>query len=355
MRRAKPTTLLLAGLNVVLVTVVLWQAHLLRQRPAESPAPATVEEGTVRTIASRSSGPPRAEAGGRLGDGDHAAAAQGPNAPVLVQTHSAASVTNAPRLDWRQVETPDYRTYVQNLRAIGCPEQTIRDIVSADALQALAARRAEVLAAFYQEFKYWKADPSQTAARAQLATQRGEVDEEMAALLHELLGPDFTPPPTSYEWKVGELEQQLGFLPPEKRGLIKSVLLQYAETDQQIRALASSQNLTENLDERRGIIEAYDREQAQLASLLTPEELEQVRLTTSWTAENLRRAMVNFQPTEEEFRVIFREWLAHDQKLARLHALAQPAPGNLQEQVFARLRESLGEKRYQEYQSTWWK
>jgi len=34
------------------------------------------------------------------------------------------------------------------------------------------------------------------------------------------------------------------------------VLLQYTETDQQIRALASNQNLTENLDERRGIIEA---------------------------------------------------------------------------------------------------
>jgi hypothetical protein len=354
MRRAKLTAPL-AGLNLVLVAVVLWQAHLLRERAGGSAPPATAEGGKEVVTPSSSSGPPQEEAVGRLGSGGPANVTGKASAPALVQTHASASVTNATRLDWRQVETPDYRTYVQNLRAIGCPEQTIRDIVSADVLQALAARRAEVLAAHYQEFNYWKSDPTQTAARAQLATQRSAVDEEMTALLHQLLGPDFTPPPTSYEWRVAELDQQLGFLPSDKRGQIKSVLLQYAETDQQIRALASNQNLTENLDERRGIIEAYEKEQTQLASLLTPEELEQVRLATSWTAENLRRAMVHFQPTENEFRLIFREWLAHDQKLARLHALAEPDPGNLQDQVFASLRETLGEERYREYRSAWWK
>ena len=29
---------------------------------------------------------------------------------------------------WRSVESDDYPTYVSNLREIGCPEQTIRDI-----------------------------------------------------------------------------------------------------------------------------------------------------------------------------------------------------------------------------------
>ena len=177
----------------------------------------------------------------------------------------------------------------------------------------------------------------------------------MTALLHELLGADFVPPPATYEWRVAELEQQLGFLPSEKREQTKSLLLRFAETDQQIRALASNQVLTENPEERRGIIAAYEKRQAELASLLTPAELEQVELTTSWTAENLRRAMVHFQPTEEEFRSIFREWHAQDEKLARIHAAAEPDPGNLQDQVFARLREVLGETRYQEYRSTWWK
>jgi len=33
---------------------------------------------------------------------------------------------------WQQLESPDYQTYVANLRDIGCPEQTIRDIIIAD-------------------------------------------------------------------------------------------------------------------------------------------------------------------------------------------------------------------------------
>lgn len=42
---------------------------------------------------------------------------------------------------WSQIESGDYRIYVANLRAIGCPEQTIRDIITADVDSLYAARR----------------------------------------------------------------------------------------------------------------------------------------------------------------------------------------------------------------------
>src|SRR5258707_184974 len=41
---------------------------------------------------------------------------------------------------WQEVESPDYPTYVANLRDIGCPEQTIRDIIVVD-VNALYSRR----------------------------------------------------------------------------------------------------------------------------------------------------------------------------------------------------------------------
>ncbi len=348
-------TALLASLNVVLITLALWQTHLLRELPKAAATAGGASGETARPRLSNSSAPPPGEAERRASGNEPASRDGAAGGAAAAPGRTGSLLTRPPGLDWRQVESGDYRAYVQNLRAIGCPEQTIRDIVSADVVQELAARRAAVLDAFYHDFKYWKADPTQTAARAQLATQRQAVDEEMTAVLHELLGADFVPPPTAYEWKVAELEQQLGFLPADKREATKSVLLQYAETDQQIRALASNQYLTENLEERRRIVAAYDNKQAQLAGLLTPAELEQVELTASWTAENLRRAMVHFEPTEEEFRGIFREWLAQDEKLARIHATAEPDPGNLQDAVFAQIRELLGEKRYHEYRSTWWK
>ena len=33
---------------------------------------------------------------------------------------------------WSQIEADDYHTYVENLRRIGCPEETIRDLVKQD-------------------------------------------------------------------------------------------------------------------------------------------------------------------------------------------------------------------------------
>lgn len=62
------------------------------------------------------------------------AAARTPEAPVTVQMPVA---TPDPRVEikpfrWSQLESPDYRTYVKNLRNIGCPEPTLRAIVTAD-------------------------------------------------------------------------------------------------------------------------------------------------------------------------------------------------------------------------------
>ena len=41
---------------------------------------------------------------------------------------------------WSQVESTDYRQYVNNLKAIGCPQQTIRDIITADVHSLYVAR-----------------------------------------------------------------------------------------------------------------------------------------------------------------------------------------------------------------------
>lgn len=42
----------------------------------------------------------------------------------------------APPFRWGQLESTDYRTYIANLRGIQCPEQTVRDIITADVDEA---------------------------------------------------------------------------------------------------------------------------------------------------------------------------------------------------------------------------
>ena len=45
-------------------------------------------------------------------------------------------------LTWQDIESTNYPGYVANLRGIGCPESTIRDIIVADINQMFARRRA---------------------------------------------------------------------------------------------------------------------------------------------------------------------------------------------------------------------
>src|SRR6187551_13474 len=85
----------------------------------------------------------------------------------VVQTNSRAkgklgsllTTTNTitQKINWRIVESEDYRQYIENLRAIGCPEETIRDIIIADVNKLFEARRKEARAASTNKFEFWKA------------------------------------------------------------------------------------------------------------------------------------------------------------------------------------------------------
>ena len=47
----------------------------------------------------------------------------------------------AAAFQWKQLDSPDFVTYVANLRRIGCPEATIRDIVDGE-LREIYVQRA---------------------------------------------------------------------------------------------------------------------------------------------------------------------------------------------------------------------
>jgi len=203
--RWRGTTLVLLALNVVLLGVVWRQHRLLAAREQSSAAAAQ---------ASSSSGP--AIAGGRSpGGGENST--QAPPENLL-----SSAPTNRPNFDWHQVESDDYHTYIRNLRSIGCPEQTIRDIVSADVVSAFASRRQEALSNLYSDFKYWDANPSNQVNAVEIQRRRHAVDVEMNATLQDLLGQEFVPPDDSLAWKQSELGLQLAFLPPDVRTKRKS-------------------------------------------------------------------------------------------------------------------------------------
>jgi hypothetical protein len=97
------------------------------------------------------------------------------SAPEAVAEPSAPAVM-APKPEpfrWSQLEATDYPTYVGNLRAIGCPEQTLRDIITADVDEAIyAPKRGEMK----------RKEPAQSLERALMELKRGE-DRFIASLL----------------------------------------------------------------------------------------------------------------------------------------------------------------------------
>ncbi|HWC61133.1 MAG TPA: hypothetical protein VHC44_15675 [Verrucomicrobiae bacterium] len=92
--------------------------------------------------------------------------------PIAVVSSNVVVPQRGP-FHWSQLEAADYPTYVANLRGVGCPEQTIRDIVTADVDEAFYASKRDELR---------QKEPRVSLEHALLELKRGE-DAFIASLL----------------------------------------------------------------------------------------------------------------------------------------------------------------------------
>jgi len=99
---------------------------------------------------------------------------------------NASVATESRRFLWSQLESTDYRTYIANLRGIGCPEQTVRDIITAD-LEGVYAPRREAL---QRRLAAVDASSANRAERHGVEAAVNALRDEESATLTALLGPD---------------------------------------------------------------------------------------------------------------------------------------------------------------------
>ena len=70
-----------------------------------------------------------------------------PIAATALPEATPVQTTPSPQpFQWSSLESTDYPTYIANLRQIGCPEPTLRDIISGDLESIYAAKRAAISA-----------------------------------------------------------------------------------------------------------------------------------------------------------------------------------------------------------------
>jgi hypothetical protein len=247
--------------------------------------------------------------------------------------------------DWRTVESTDYRTYIANLRAIGCPEETIRDMILAD-VNKMFAERGRTKAGT-NRFEYWK--PGSAVSRlvnADFLKEQAQLALEKKALLKELLGTEMSDKP-DLSGGLPAYEQMLDFLPPEKWGhTLETELLFAGRLASGIRDMLSGDfnSLKRSLAEKETL----------LGQMLTPEEKFEYDARLSYTAVSLQNRLGEFTPTEPEYRELVRLQKNYDDNYGPLSLAAagrdvSQERAAAQKELDTQTRAVLGDERYQEY------
>ncbi|MBI4658033.1 MAG: hypothetical protein HY735_04140 [Verrucomicrobia bacterium] len=271
--------------------------------------------------------------------------------PVRVTTTNQVIKTNVvvrrQNFTWQEIESTNYVTFIANLRAIGCPEATIRDIIVAEVNALYDRKRATEIVT--PEQQWWRSTPDQQVVTAAMSQMHG-LEIERRNLLNQLLGAKWE---AANSWEVAAFNVRLdgpvlGSLTPEAKQSLRDLETRFAQQKQEY--LSGRQKAGEPVDaaEMARLQEANRKE---LAKVLSPAQIEEYLLRYSDVAQNLRREFAGFELTSEEFRSIFRARDAAEQQLPLYAKGDDPATvrrrEELEKQRDEAAKQAMGPERYQ--------
>jgi hypothetical protein len=231
-------------------------------------------------------------------------------APVAPETNSPAPIKTpamptAP-LRWDQIAADDLKIYRDNLRAIGCPELTVQEIIRAVINENFGARRRGLLAPV--ESQYWNLVLRGELHRRQRLpqTEWGKaltaLADERQELISEVLGQDALASEAVRQARQAESEQRRSWLPADKRNQLAEL---EARHQQQLADWSAGLNQHPGSPPTPQDESRLQQIQTDFAAaekrLLTPTELAELKLRESdvagWAA-----SLPGFNPTEDEWR-----------------------------------------------------
>jgi hypothetical protein len=196
-----------------------------------------------------------------------------PSAPVATNpTLPAASPPSRPRFHWAQVESDDYRQYLANLRALGCPAHVIRDLLVEDVTSLYDRRRAAIPRS---PLPPWAGADARATAAAEQARRREALDAEQRAVLIELLG-------FPWEWQAIQTWRNepvawalLGFLTDDQATRMLGLVEMLTDDARRYREEVDGILLAEDRVALAGLADRFDTD---LAAFLTPQQAEELTL-----------------------------------------------------------------------------
>ena len=253
--------------------------------------------------------------------------------------------------------TDDMTALRDQLRALGLPEATVREIVQARIVSRDAARLREIGNAALETARqrpYWQGNANQFSRLfiypPDQQKELQNIHRNQRVELRQLFGAD----PASSEFAA--LNNPA--LPPEKALQLQDLQSDYSGLRNQ--AMNEMAGFKMPGDEAKLKLIADEQKRDELA-LLTPEEREANDLRSSATARNLQRTLAGFDATEDEYKAIFALQRGLEEKyptdlLSNVNYFGGAnsleyyrARSEEQKNIDAQIKDMLGDARYAEY------
>lgn len=295
----------------------------------------------------------------KLADAENAAVPP-PAVPVsvpVVRTKVETNIVTVTKINdfrWSQLESEDYRTYIERLRAVGCPEQTIRDLIIAD-VDKLLAPRLLATAPGRKDLQYWQSEEKELwTSLEQRAAQRQQqaIDFEKRNVIRQLMGVDLVAERQKVLGQEDYYGKRLGFLPDDKRSVVRMAVEKSAHDELAIREKVWEEGEPLTTEDQSQLRRIQQQREADIAAALSPEELKQYELRMSSTAYAVRDSLFGMNASEEEFLTLYKLRKSFDNAWGQ----GEPEDPAIKEkwaqagqELVQSIRAKLGDVRYAEY------
>ena len=274
-------------------------------------------------------------------------------------TSVPATSTATPDFQWSQLAAPDLAVYIVQLRAFGVPEPTVRDIIFGAVETIYRPKRGALRppkkpddGKFWMRRNYYGPDTQMTKAQRE---QMRALRKEESDLLKSLLGQDVYQQMAKDSGNRDWADRYFASIPKELRENVQDIDSRMNEAKQDIYAATEGYVDQDTQADLRAVEKKF---QAELAAVLTPEQLLEWDVRHSDTANQLKNDLSAFDPNEAEFRALFKyQQTAQDLNPSRNPDDDTPPPTADERKVLqekqkaldAELAQAIGDDRAKEY------
>ncbi len=264
-------------------------------------------------------------------------------APTPATQTNSVAVPPRPRL-WTQFETSDLHSLIQRLQTAGFPPSIIRSMI-ASLVDAQYLPQIRAITAPDPNVPFWKTQNAFTGPGDKRLVELQRLQRERNKLIRDLTG-ELT---ANDAEATAAQRRRFGNLAPAKIDMIERIEDDYAEMTTAIRA---GMNGIELPVDREKLALLANEKRADLAAVLTPDELADYDMRTSPLTNALRGRLTAFNPSDAEYRTIFQAYQALGQKFGGdgdALMMDMRTRNDVQQGLGATLKTALGDARYAEF------